>query len=279
MDIVTPEARWASDTDDGASFWYGEQAPARKLSVPKRLAERSTNEFIASTETEARDGDIIEQSSWRLTEYRRNPVVLDNHYGELVGRSEMVRVVDDELRALVLWDDSDENPRGQQVARYHRDGWRKAVSVRWITGERTARNRLDEDHPHYDKGKRVSGMFGDYLMVGDYLTRCTLLEISSVDIPSDPRALQTRFAKGVVRQVPDEAARADLLQALDEALRDGSLAQNKHFRSLVTDCLLTAARTEGEFRTVLEAIASDVGGSLPADEQPTIHDWLRPAFQ
>lgn len=276
-DLEDIGGRWAAPVEGTEAVdWTGFEASERVLSIPKRLEGMSTNEFIASTETEARDGDIIEQKSWRLADYRRNPVVLDNHgYGRLVGRSEQVKIVGDQLHALIRWDDSEDNPLGRSVARLHREGWRRAVSVRWLTGKRTPRNELPEDHPHHSKGREVDGFFGPVHVVGDLLQRCTLLEISSVDVPGDAHALQTRFfGKRAAGDIPDPIARFDLAQALEEARADGSLIECAAFRSAVEEVLLTAARTDGEFRRALVAIASDIGPPTP-DKAHTISDWLK----
>jgi hypothetical protein len=273
--VTNTEARWAIPTEAGHDQWMADlEVGERKLVLPKRLQSLATNEFIYSTETEARDGDIIEQSSWRLAEYRRNPVVLDNHaYGTLVGRTEILKTVDNELRGVVLWDDAEQNPRGQQVARWHREGWRKAVSVRWMTGKRTPRNELPEDHPLYDKGREVDGFFGPFTMVGDYLQRCTLLEVSSVDVPGDAKALQVRFAGA--RQVPDQGARVELMTMLEEAHANGRLAESDALRAAVVDILLGAARTNNEFRTALAAIGTDLFPQAdPATPPSALRAWL-----
>lgn len=269
--MTDTEARWAIPTEAGHDQWMADlEEGERKLQLPKRLEALATNEFIYSTETEARDGDIIEQSSWRLAEYRRNPVVLDNHaYGTLVGRTELLRVVDNELRGVVLWDDNDANPRGQQVARWHREGWRKAVSVRWMTGKRTPRNELPEDHPLYDKGREVDGFFGPFTMVGDYLQRCTLLEVSSVDVPGDAKALQVRFAGAVPNQIPDQGARVELVTMLEEAHASGRLAESDAFRAAVVDILVGAARSDDEFRTAIAAIGADLFPVVSTDPPRT----------
>lgn len=174
-----------------------------------------SNDFIASTAKEARDGDIIDQASWKLGHYRKNPVILDNHDpSHVVGRASDVRVIDGQLRATIQWDDSDANPRGKLVAHQHREGFRKAVSVRWLPGKRTRRNELDPSHPAYSKGRKVKTPWGEEVVrVGDLHENNTLLEISSVSIPSDPRALQTRgFSDGDAARLRGEEPEVPALE-------------------------------------------------------------------
>lgn len=215
------------------------------------MTDKGDSEFIASTDKEARDGDIIDQASWKLGHYRKNPVILDNHNtGIVVGRAADIRVFEGSLRVAVKWDDSEANPIGRLVAHQHREGFRKAVSVRWIPGTITARNTLEPDSPYFSKGKKVQTPWGtEELRVGSVHTSNTLLEVSSVSIPSDPRALQVRGfgAADVARVMGFEVQDEGAARALDEAIAD--LVPRDELRAL----MLTFLRSE-EARLAIRAM-------------------------
>ena len=231
-------------------------APAleqRSLLKPSHPLFDDTNEFVASTPNEGRDGDVIEQTSWRLAHYRRNPVVLDNHdMTRLAGRSvKLGRVETDAglgLGSAIQWDAN--GAIGSEVGRQHRENMRSAVSVRWRTGKRTRRDELAEDHPAFQKTQIREGYFGPYEHSGYYLQRCELLEISSVTVPGDPGALQTR---AMLDQVPDRGlgreleARLRALAESPEALLEDPLALGIHA------LMVRFVRTDREMRTAIRA--------------------------
>lgn len=215
-----------------------------------------TTEFICSSEVEARDGDVIDQASWQLAAYKRNPVVLNEHWGAVVGRSDRVWVEADkgQLRAIVAWDDGEQNPMGRLVAHQHRSGFRRAVSVRWRPGKITARNELPKEHRWYAEPVKRKGFFGEYFHVGRLHERSELLEISSVSIPSDPTALQVRG--GAAHQMPDAGARSAMMAALDEAIRSDA-GKATFVDELLTPWLRSAPGIELVRQVVLGHVRSD----------------------
>lgn len=192
-----------------------------------RAADGEAMDFIASTAGEASDGDIIDQDSWQLGRYRSNPIVLYEHAVPVIGTATVNRGgKGDPLRASITFDDAPENPTARLAAHQHATGVRNAVSVRWLPGKLTARNKLDKGHAAYAEPKEVDAWWGGKIeIVGRFHQQNTLLEISSVAIPSDPRALQVRGAhsltasqlrsalsgSGVVRTIRDNLL--DLLRA------------------------------------------------------------------
>lgn len=266
-----PRARWAIPVDERQDEWRCPQVgrAAAKLVKP----DEKLTEFIISTGKEARDGDIIDQATWLLDEYLANPVVLDNHdMREVVGTAARVRSVDGDLRAAVRWDQSRLNPRGRLVASQHRRGMRRATSVRWMTGRSIERNKLAKTDPNYSAGQTVEGWWGSYLRVGRVLYDCGLLEISSVSVPSDPRALQVRGMdraqalrqmRQQAEQVPDPGVARDLGVLLDPATWADERIRD-HFRGL----LIHLGRTDRQVRAVFEALGLR-GSTARAARTPT----------
>lgn len=145
--------------------------------------------FTASTADVDRMGDIVEQD-WRLRDYRRNPVILNNHNPrEVVGMSLDSRVPKDtgNLTIKVKWDVSDFNPMGQLIGHQHKNGFRNAGSVGFTPGKRTRRSKLPTDDPRYIDPEKFAGYSWE---IGSVFSKNVLLEFSSASIPANAAALQ-----------------------------------------------------------------------------------------
>jgi hypothetical protein len=137
--------------------------------------------FIASTPANDRYDDVVDQS-WRLENYRSNPVVQADHdysVKETVGRG-MVKIEDGLLMlGIEKWS---RKAAAQDLKADVDDGIINAVSVGFRPGRSVARASLDKDHPYF------SEQFG-YVHYDN-----ELLEVSIVAIPANPEALAQRSA-------------------------------------------------------------------------------------
>lgn len=193
----------AGQTASGALSW---------LACADGVDDDGLSRFVASTGAVDRMGDVVEQS-WRLANYRRNPVILAEHMVPVVGRG-TVRV-DKERDALMLsveWDEDADNPVGRLIASQHRRGFRSAVSVGFRAGKAIPRTKLPEDHP-----AKVAGDVPEW-QAGRMYRSNELLEVSSVAIPANAEALQLR-AHAVEAEDPAEQVRRYLAEATPSALR------------------------------------------------------------
>lgn len=131
--------------------------------------------FIASTETQDRYGDIVNQNGWALAAYDRNPVVLFNHQANSlpIGKG-LVRVKDGQLLIDVEFDQDDEFAR--KIEKKARGGFLNAVSVGFNPIEAVSRSELPKDHPAYS----TRG--------GQFFNKSELLEVSIVTIPANSEA-------------------------------------------------------------------------------------------
>lgn len=193
--------------------------------------------FVASTEEAARDGMIIEAAGWQLDNYRRNAVVLWSHdyFGERapIGKADAF-VEGSRLIADITFDQND--PFAASIERKYRDGFLSAVSVGWRTLEFAP-----------SQNPKVMGV----------VKRAELLDISAVNVPSDPKALKERQLRGyqslnqqlsqLLNDAPDStpdeldwkrtaAAMVDLFvsgDSLDEAERKARYSKlSKEYRKL-----------------------------------------------
>lgn len=151
----------------------------------KRAAADGMARFVASTDSPARsDGSIIDQASWKLDGYARNPVVIMDHdycIDAIVGRG-MAAVEQGTLYLDVRWS---AQSAGQLCRALYEEGSLNAVSVGFIPGRATSRSALPKEHPYYQEGGW-----------GCVYYDCELLEVSMVVIGDDAEALAERSETG-----------------------------------------------------------------------------------
>jgi hypothetical protein len=223
----------------------------------KGLEEKSDGStlFVASTEDEDRHGDVVEQGTWRLANFRRNPVILHEHGGGMCANTTVVgrgvaRIVTStkaekpskRLEIRVFWDDHPTNTLGQRLAHQHRDGFRHAGSVGFRPGKRLLRRDLPDDHP------AKVGKDGH----GSLFRHNELLEFSSVAIPANPQALQLNSL----------VATLGGLDGLKSALAARPIDQDA-VAEVVRNQLLRELKANAELRQTIQNLC---WGTPPADE-------------
>lgn len=225
-----------------------------------------TTDFIASTGSVDRMGDVIDQASWRLGPFRENAVILYEHYDPVVGKALKVGIAttDDGTKRLALrvkWDDSEVNPKGMLAAHQHRNGFRNAVSVGFYPGATQSRTELATDHPLYVDEKQTPRWRAGYLY-----TRCELLEVSTVAVPANREALQLSMAARQLATDGDLVAAAKTLIKGVAPRRDASE-------------LLEAFRNDPRFRTLVLSMVlgqkAPAPPPTPAPAKKTGPDWVQ----
>jgi hypothetical protein len=161
--------------------------------------EDGMSRFIASTGDVDRHGDVVEQS-WRLANYKRNPVIMWEHGRDVVGRGTVKVETVEGVKSLMLsvkWDESEINPLGMLAAHQHRARFRSTVSVGFMPGETLSRAKLPDADP-----RKVGGDVPEWR--AGYVYRYNeLLEVSSVGVPANASAVQLRE---LVAEVEDPEA-------------------------------------------------------------------------
>lgn len=128
-------------------------------------------EFVMSTESKDRMGDIIEQSGWNLREFKKNPIALFAHDHRLpIGTWENVRVEGKRLLGVLKLAQEGTSQIVDDVRRLIEQGILKAVSVGFSAQEYEA---IDKDDP-----------WGPIRF-----KKTTLLETSVVSVPANAEAL------------------------------------------------------------------------------------------
>ncbi len=142
------------------------------------------SDFIASTAGVNRNGDAIDQNTWKLKAYRDNPQILWMHDRRRppIGRGE-ARIMDrgtDKARLVIRVHYDLEDAFAREIAGKVHRGFIKAGSISAAPGKGSAwRMNLDKDHPYYQERG-----------YGRYVKHAELLEFSLVTVPGDANALK-----------------------------------------------------------------------------------------
>jgi HK97 family phage prohead protease len=136
-------------------------------------------EAILSSETIDGHGEIVDQSTWNLARYLKNPVVLYQHNANIVvGRAEDIRVLDGKLQARIVFATT---PNASEVFQLFVDRAMRAFSVGFRPG-RVAQETLAD-------GRTVRRLLD-----------CELYETSAVSMPSNPDAVVKHKSLGLIPQ-------------------------------------------------------------------------------
>lgn len=200
---VLPVSAWGGTGDD----------PSTLIGVDRDAGEpvEGVTRLVASTKREDRHLSTIDQSSWRLGNYRRNPVILLNHQREGLpvgmgdAKIEGKDTPEARLVATVRWDTAD--PVGALLAGKFARGFMTAASVGFRADKVTDRSKLAEDHWAYRAPKATDSPWWPAL----HYERAELLEISAVTVPSnvDAGAIRSWGARQLAEIRTDAVERTD----------------------------------------------------------------------
>jgi HK97 family phage prohead protease len=143
-------------------------------------------EIVITTDSEDRDGDVIEVGGWEFGDYMLNPVVLLNHesralpIGQTLGLRIEANAVVAQFKFSTPANESD--PVAAVIARWN-DGTLRAASVGF---------RPLEFEPRDEDAAPDAHIFGPFRF-----TRQALLEWSLVTIPANQDALRRDFIKSL----------------------------------------------------------------------------------
>lgn len=165
------------------------------------VEETRTVTFIASTSTKDRHGTVLNQKNWNLDNFNRNPIIGYQHnvyggnmcsepnpddqlgtakaYLEPITRSDGEQ--DNQLLVDITFEPADINPKAEKIFRKVMHGSLRAVSVGFVPLKN-------------EKGEIGEKRDGAFHFFGQ-----ELLEISVVNIPSNPDALKKSFREDTSR--------------------------------------------------------------------------------
>lgn len=157
--------------------------------------------FVGSDQKTDRDGDKIMIDGWNLTEYRKNPVVLFGHRQTETPVAKTKKVwVNKETNQLMFdieFPESDVSSVGDSLYKLYKNGFMSATSVSFIP------DLSKIEYPEKKKDKDPYRVFGGQ----------SLMEISLVSVPANPRALLTSksMSNAINENVIDDIELQELL--------------------------------------------------------------------
>lgn len=181
-------------------------AYAKSVDAGKRSVEATF-----SSEAVDRQGDIIDQASWKLDAYRRNPVVLFAHdHTAPIGRTEDLQISGGKLEGTIVFAST---PRGDEVLQLFKEKALRAFSVGFRVG------RITEEQTA--AGVTVSRLLD-----------CELWEISAVAVPANPDAVAKCKSLGLV---PANYTREETIAeaATRRSMMTDEAAQDEHVASML----------------------------------------------
>lgn len=188
--------------------------------------EKYTLEAVASTASVDRYGDVVEQESWDLKKFKKNPVILANHFytvQNVIGKAIKIKVQDGKLVMTVKFA-VNESELAASVWKLIVGGYLNAWSVGFIPKE-------FEDNKDDKTGKYIRT-----------LKNCELLEVSAVAVPANADCLTNAFKAGAINESEAKEVRSalgedfqqrelDFLQKNAADLADKNKEMLKRYRS------------------------------------------------
>jgi len=144
-----------------------------------------TLEFIGSTETQDRVGDIIEAGGWNIKDYKANPVFLWAHRYDQppIGKANKVWISNDKkLKFHIEFASAETYEFADTIFKLYQGGFLNAVSVGFEPKDWDLIETKDDDT--FFSPKRYK--------------KQDLLELSAVPVPANPEALQNATKAGVI---------------------------------------------------------------------------------
>lgn len=184
--------------------------------ISDEQAENRQAEFVISTEAVDNWGTVFKADGWDLERYSKNPVVIYAHktYSDdpdmVVGTSE-VRIENNQLIAVVTFEDAELNPVAEKVFRKIQAGTLRMASV-----------GADVHEAHwgdFDKSENPDVL---------YFTRQELLEWSIVPVGSNPEALKRsdEFLEDIKQRFPKDKPETEKFPSL--SFREAQMKLNKN---------------------------------------------------
>lgn len=235
-----------------------------ELSVKaKELKGEGEFEVIATREVVDRDGEIVKVSGIDIANFLKNPVILWGHdyWSFPIGAATDVRIQGDQMIVKGVFAPTEQ----AQIARLLYDtGFLKTVSIGFIGKERQ----------------------------GNLITKCELLELSFVPVPSNPEALDAResaeFAKKILQidsiMKTATEAKESKLAPLDFELDQTADMKTEAFALMKGETGLLAhhAEIDGSLKTVWKSVEAGMksllGGeldeALDEEEKKSVYEHL-----
>lgn len=170
------------DLDTGEEFKVNPIKKHMLFEVKDFNKEERSFTAIATSEKVDRDGDILRNAGAKLSEFKKNPVILFSHEASnlAIGRAENVRKQNGLITFKVIFATKEANPLAENVFLLFEQDIMRSFSIRFMP---IKAKRLPTPPPKENEIPKFPGM--------DFI-EWELLEISAVNIPSNTDALRNK---------------------------------------------------------------------------------------
>lgn len=201
---------------------------------------------VLSSETVDSYGEIVDQASWKLDRFLKNPVVLRMHsFNDVIGHAEDVKLVDGALEARIVFATTS---LANDVFTLFRDGAMRAFSVGFRPGSSSSEQV---------NGRKVIRLLD-----------CELLEVSAVSVPANPDAIVKHKDLGLFPNVSAAAPVTPTSEFMAEVSRLTSLTAGQRDDDAVDRVVGRAfdeQAAQGARRDALANERRDVGTAASRD--------------
>jgi len=174
--------------------------------VKEIKGERALNVTITTNDVD-RSGDIVEPKGAKLTNFKKNPVVLMAHdyQGLPIGKASDLTKTDNGITAKVTFPEEGTYPLADTVYNLYKQKFMKAWSIGFIP-IKSEDIVDDEDEKGKDKDGQVIHNRGRRFKTWE------LLEFSACAVPANPHALTNMLSKGIDVKPLEEAGFIEIIE-------------------------------------------------------------------
>jgi len=201
--------------------------------VKEIKGERALNVTITTNDVD-RSGDIVEPKGAKLTNFKKNPVVLMAHdyQGLPIGKASDLTKTDNGITAKVTFPEEGTYPLADTVYNLYKQKFMKAWSIGFIPIK--SEDIVDDENKD---SKTVS--------YGKRFKTWELLEFSACAVPANPHALTNMMSKGIDVELLKEEGFIEIVDEPKDKVEDKEVIHkpeetDKYIRIPVAKCDITA---------------------------------------
>lgn len=207
-----------------------------------------TLDAIFSTQDVDRHGDTVLQDGWDLKNFKKNPVILNNHnYSdatEVIGKASNVRVENKKLQGTIKFA-VNENPKAKIIFDLYAGGFLNAFSVGFIV----------------KKFKENKDGTRDWYTIEE----SELLEVSAVSVPANARALAKQ--KGIDVDVLDAKEDTEGMEVEGDTTQEPVTTDSQ---TEIKEPVVSVIQSDEIKEDVIEENTDDIGDSNEKITQKTL---------
>lgn len=208
------------------------------LRASKVQEGQRTATFIASTSRKDRHNTVVNQNGWNLDNFNKNGVIGYQHqlHGSLLGSDPddiigigRAYIQDANLMVDIRFEEEGQNAKADKIYNKVKSGILNAVSVGFISiGGGVLRNDETQEQIEMDEDPRYIPDGFTYFYRGQ-----ELIEISIVNIPSNPEALKVRLMEDIKKSKDNFIEQAKIIEKKTDDNKEQNAPINRDIEKIV----------------------------------------------